>query len=114
MSGLRQGWLVALREMRERSRSRGFRSGLAVMLLVVVVVIVVPAMLKTGPGAKDVGVTGAIPDELPRAISGQGDTVGMTVRVHRFDEVAAGYARSQVLFWRRYIAVSSTPPPHAS
>jgi ABC-2 type transport system permease protein len=90
MSGLQQGWLVALREMRERSRSRGFRAGLAVMLLVVVAVIVVPAMLDTGAGTKDVGVTGAIPDELPRAISGQGDAVGMTVRVHRIDEVAAG------------------------
>jgi ABC-2 type transport system permease protein len=90
MSGLRQGWLVALREMRERSRSRGFRAGLAVMLLVVVAVIVVPAMLDTGPGARDVGVTGAIPAELPRAISGQGATVAMTVRVHRFGDVAAG------------------------
>ena len=28
MSGLRQGWLVALRELRERSRSGGFRAGL--------------------------------------------------------------------------------------
>jgi ABC-2 type transport system permease protein len=90
MSGLRQGWLVALRELRERSRSRGFRAGLAVMLLVVVAVIAVPAMLDTGPGAKDVGVTGAIPNELPRAISSQGDSVAMTVRVRRFDDVAAG------------------------
>ena len=65
MSGLRQGWLVALREMRERSRSRGFRAGLAVMLLVVVAVIVVPAMLDTGAGTKDVGLTGAVPAELP-------------------------------------------------
>jgi ABC-2 type transport system permease protein len=90
MSGLRQGWLVALRELRERSRSRGFRAGLAVMLLVVVAVIVVPAMLDTGPGTRDVGVTGAIPAELPQTIAGQGDTVGMTVRVHRLDGVAAG------------------------
>jgi ABC-2 type transport system permease protein len=90
MSGLRQGWLVARRELRERSRSPGFRAGLAVMLLVVVAVIVVPAMLDTGPGTRDVGVTGAIPAELPRAISGKGDSVAMTVRVHRFDEVAAG------------------------
>jgi ABC-2 type transport system permease protein len=90
MSGLRQGWLVAVRELRERSRSRGFRAGLAVMLLVVVAVIVVPAMLDTGPGTKDVGVTGAIPAELAGAIAGQGDSVAMTVRVRRFDEVAAG------------------------
>jgi ABC-2 type transport system permease protein len=90
MSGLRQGWLVALRELRERSRSSGFRAGLAVMLLVVVAVIVVPAMLDSGPGTRDVGVTGAIPAELPRAIADQGDSVAMTVRVHRFDDMAAG------------------------
>jgi len=90
MNGLRQGWLVALREMRERSRSRGFRAGLALMLLVVVGMIVVPTMLDTGARTKDVGLTGAIPDELTRAIADQGDAVGTTVRVHRYDDVAAG------------------------
>jgi ABC-2 type transport system permease protein len=90
MSGLRQGWLVALRELRERSRSRGFRAGLAVMLLAVVAAIAVPAILDTGPGTKDVGLAGAVPAELPGAIAGHGDTVAMTVRVHRFNDVAAG------------------------
>ena len=90
MSGLRQGWLVALREMRERSRSPGFRAGLAVMLLVVVAAIVVPVMVDTVPGTRDVGLTGAVPGDLPRAIAGHGDTVAMTVRVHRFDDLAAG------------------------
>jgi ABC-2 type transport system permease protein len=60
------------------------------MLLVVVAVIVVPAMLDSGPEARDVGVTGAIPAELPRAIADQGDSAAMTVRVHRFDNLAAG------------------------
>ena len=36
MNGLRQAWLVALREIRERSRSARFRAGLIVMLVVVV------------------------------------------------------------------------------
>ena len=66
MNGLRQGWLVAVREMRERSRSRAFRASLVVMLLVVVGVIVVPAMLDSGAAApEDVGLTGAVPTELP-------------------------------------------------
>ncbi|HEX4983647.1 MAG TPA: ABC transporter permease [Ilumatobacteraceae bacterium] len=90
MNGVRQGWLVAVREMRERSRSRGFRAGLALMLLVVVGMIVVPTMIDTGARAKDVGLTGAIPDELTRAISDQGEAVGTTVRMHRYDDVAAG------------------------
>ncbi|MGZ4595025.1 MAG: ABC transporter permease [Actinomycetes bacterium] len=90
MSGVDQVWLVALREMRERSRSRGFRAGLVVMLVVVLAAILVPAMLDTGAGTKDVGVTGATPAELPRAISRQGDAAGTTVRVHRYDAVSAG------------------------
>ena len=90
MSGLRQGWLVALREMRERSRSRGFRAGLVVMLLVVVAMIVVPAMLDTGPGPRTSGSPAAIPAELPRPSPDKATTVDVTVRVHRFDDVAAG------------------------
>jgi ABC-2 type transport system permease protein len=90
MTGVRQAWLVALREGRERSRSRGFQAGLVVMLVVVVALIVVPAMLDTGGGTKDVGLAGAVPGELSSAIRGQGDAIGTTVRVHRYDDVAAG------------------------
>ena len=90
MNDLRQGWLVAVREMRERSRSRGFRAGLIVMLLVVVGMIVVPAMVDIGGGTKDVGLTGAIPSELSQAISDHGDAVGTTVRIHTYDDVATG------------------------
>jgi ABC-2 type transport system permease protein len=90
MSGLRQGWLVAVREMRERSRSRAFRASLLLMVLVVAGVIVLPAMLKTDGGTKDVGVTGSIPAELPRAIQAQSDAVSTETRVHRYDTVAAG------------------------
>jgi len=90
VNGIRQGWLVAVREMRERSRSRGFRASLMVMLLVVVGVIMIPAMLSTGGGAKDVGLTGSVSNALPRAIQEQGDAVGTRVRLHRYDDVAAG------------------------
>jgi ABC-2 type transport system permease protein len=76
--------------MRERSRSRGFRAAMIAMLVVVVGMIVVPAMIDTGPGTKDVGVTGAVPDELARTISDQGEAVGTTVRVHRYDDLATG------------------------
>lgn len=92
MNGVRQGWLVAAREMRERSRSRAFRASLVLMILAVVGVIVVPAMLKTSGGTKDVGLTGAVPNELPRAIQDQSDAVGTTARVHRYDSLAAGEA----------------------
>ena len=45
MTGVRQAWLVALREVRERARSRAFLAGLVIMLAVVVGMIAVPAML---------------------------------------------------------------------
>ena len=92
MSGLQQAWLVAVREMRERSRSRAFRASLGVMLLVVLAVIVVPALLDGNEGALDVGLTGDVPEELPRAIGEQSEVVGETVDVHRYDDVAAGEA----------------------
>lgn len=90
MTGLRQTWLVALREMRERSRSSAFRAGLAIMLLVVVAAVVVPTMLDDGMVTRDVGVTGTIPEELPRAMVDHAEAVDVTVRVHRYDEASAG------------------------
>ena len=76
--------------MRERSRSRAFRRlagrddrrrgrrDRAARLL------------DTGGGTKDVGLTGATPGELTAAIQAQGDAVGTTARIHRYDSVAAG------------------------
>jgi ABC-2 type transport system permease protein len=90
MSDLQQGWLVAVREMRERSRSRAFRASLVVMLLVVLAVIVVPSLLGSDGGRLEVGLTGAVPEELPRAIGDQGEAMGQTVDVRRYADVAAG------------------------
>jgi ABC-2 type transport system permease protein len=91
VSGLRQGWLVAQRELRERSRSKAFLAGLALMLVVVVAAIVVPDVVgDAGPVTRDVGVTGATPEGLPRAIVEQGEAVEVTVRVHHYDDEASG------------------------
>ena len=90
MTGIRQAWLVALREMRERSRSRGFQAGLVAMLVAVIAIIALPAMLDTGRSARDVGLTGAVPSELSTAIRDQGDVTGTTVRVHQYRDLTAG------------------------
>jgi ABC-2 type transport system permease protein len=90
VTGLRQSWLVALREMRERSRSSAFRAGLAIMLLVVVAAVVVPAVIDDGRVTRDVGVTGTVPEELPRTMVDHAEAVDVTVRVHRFDGVSTG------------------------
>ncbi len=90
MNNVQQIWLVATREMRERSRSRAFRASLVLMIVVVVGVIVLPALLKSSGGTKDIGLAGSVPTELPNTITAQGDTVGTTARIHRYDTVAAG------------------------
>jgi ABC-2 type transport system permease protein len=90
MSGLRQGWLVALREMRERGRSRAFLASVAVMIIAVVGAIALPALLDTDDGPRDIGLTGAVPAALPGAISAQGHAVGTDTRIHRYDDRAEG------------------------
>ena len=90
MNGVRQIWLVAVREMRERGRSRAFRISLAIMILVVIGMIIVPALIDTSGGSKDVGLAGTVPGDLSQTIVDQGTAVGTTTRVQHFDTLAAG------------------------
>lgn len=91
MSGFRQGWLVAQREMRERSRSKAFLAGLGFMVVVVVAAIVVPGLVEeSGPVTRDVGVTGATPEGLSPAMVEQGEAVDVTVRVRQYEDEQAG------------------------
>lgn len=90
MNGMRQAWLVAGREVRERSRSKAFRISVAIMVLVVVGVIVLPSMIESNGGTKDVGLTGVVPSELPVAIEAQAKAVGVTATIHRYDNQPAG------------------------
>jgi ABC-2 type transport system permease protein len=88
--GAQQARLVAVREMRQRSRSRSFQAALVVMLVLVVGMIAVPATIDTTGRTRDVGLTGAFPDQLPQAIRDQGDAVDTTIRIHAYGDVAAG------------------------
>ena len=90
MNGLRQGWLVAVREMRERSRTRGFRASMLVTILIVVAVIVVPAVLESTGGTRDIGLTGSIPGGLPVVIRAQADAVDLKAELHRYETAAVG------------------------
>lgn len=89
MTAIGQGWQVARREMRERSRSRGFRIGFVLMLLVVVVMVVVPGLLDTAE-TRNVGVAGTTSPLVERALVDRGSSGKVTVHPVRFDSVAAG------------------------
>jgi ABC-2 type transport system permease protein len=89
MNGLRQGWLVARREMRERGRSRGFRLSLVLMIVAVAAALIVPALLKRSSD-RNVGLTGSVTPTLAATIVGQAHAVGITARIHRYESLAAG------------------------
>jgi ABC-2 type transport system permease protein len=90
MNGVRQGWLVAKREIGERSRSRAFLASLALMAVTVAAVLIIPALLKPGGGAKDIGLTGPASPALAATIGQQAHAAGVTARVHRYASLAAG------------------------
>ncbi|HTN80479.1 MAG TPA: hypothetical protein VMK16_12450, partial [Acidimicrobiales bacterium] len=92
MSTTRQTWLVAVREIRERSRSRAFRVSLVLMIVIVVGAIVVPSLVESSAGTKDVGIVGTSPQELPQAIQTQAEAVGSKARIHEYSSVDEGEA----------------------
>jgi ABC-2 type transport system permease protein len=93
MTGFDAVRLVAMREVRERLRSKMFRSSSAVSLLVVLGVAIVPSLLSDGdPTTYDVGVVGAasapLADRLQKAV----DQLGEDARVNRRDVADAAAA----------------------
>ena len=89
MTGMRQGWLVAKREMRERSRSRAYQASVVLMIVLVAATVILPGLLGPG-GAKDVGLTGPAPPALAATIHEQAHAAGFTARVHRYASLPAG------------------------
>jgi ABC-2 type transport system permease protein len=92
VNGVRQAWLVADRELRERGRSRVFLISVLLMLVGVAGAIILPALLDGGPETKDVGITGTAPAGLAPALQAQGEAVDTTIRAHRYDTQADGEA----------------------
>jgi ABC-2 type transport system permease protein len=87
-----QSWLVARRELREGSRSRGLWVGTAMMLVIVVAAIVVPALIDDEAPAYDVGLSGVVPAGLVDSMIAHGSAVDATVTVHQFDDRMDGEA----------------------
>ena len=90
MNAANQGWLIARREIRERARSRGFRISVLLMLIVVVAIVLIPTMLDTTDTTKNVGITGATSQVTQQALSREGGSGDLTLRLRPFDTAAAG------------------------
>jgi len=90
VNGARQSWLVAKRELRERSRSRAFLASVVLMVVTVAAMLIIPAMLQPGGSTRDVGITGRAPAALAATIAGQAHAAGLTTRIHRYAHLAAG------------------------
>ena len=88
MTGMRQAWLVARREMRERARSRGFRASVVFLVTGVAAMLILPVLLRPG-SARDVGITGPVPAALTVTITQQAHTAAITARVRPYATVAA-------------------------
>jgi ABC-2 type transport system permease protein len=88
MTGARQAWLVARREMRERSRSRAFQASVVFLIIGVAAMLILPALLKPS-STRDVGVTGPAPTALAATIAGQAQAAGITARLHPYASLAA-------------------------
>ena len=89
MNGVRQGWLVARREMRERSRSRAFQASVLLMIVGAVAVLILPALLKPG-STRDIGITGSAPAALASTIAQQAHATGITALTPAYASLAAG------------------------
>ncbi len=90
MNGWRQGWLVARREMRERTRTRAFWVSVVLMVLAVASINVLPAVVVKGGSTKHVGLAGTVPRELAATVQAQGRATGYTLVVDRYATAAAG------------------------
>jgi ABC-2 type transport system permease protein len=87
---MRQGLLVARREVRERARSRGFRISTLLMVLVAVAIIVLPGLIDTDDSTSRVGIAGQTSSSFERALSGQAASSDSTIHLRHYDSVAAG------------------------
>jgi len=89
MNGVWQAWLVARREMRERSRSRAFQASVVVLIVGVAAMLILPALLEPS-STRDIGITGPAPTALAATVAQQAQAGGITARIHPYASVAAG------------------------
>jgi ABC-2 type transport system permease protein len=89
VEGWRRIWIVALRELRERGRSRGVLISTAVAVLLVVAAILLPSLI-TPSTTSSVGLAGTVPPGTAGVLTAQAAAADRTIDVRRFASVAEG------------------------
>ena len=77
--GARRIWIVAVREIRERARTRAFQLSTVVSVLAVVALVVLPSMLSPGPTTYHVGLAGTVATGTADALTAQAKTADARV-----------------------------------
>ncbi len=77
----RDTWLIARRELEERSRAKSFRITTAIMILAVAAAVVIPAIVSHHPRIVKVGLLGASDPALGQAAIAAGRVTGNRVQV---------------------------------
>ena len=91
MTGLRAAWLVARRELRERSRSRAYRITTLVLIVAVVAAIVLPAIIDGDDGVTyELGVVGDLDSDFVPTLKVLAGAVGAEISITEFSAVADG------------------------
>lgn len=87
---LRRIAVVALRELRERGRTKAFQLSTLLAVVAVVALVVLPSVLSGGMASYHVGVTGTVPPGTAPALTAQASAGGAHLEVTTYPTRAAG------------------------
>jgi ABC-2 type transport system permease protein len=88
--GVRRISVVALREIRERGRTRAFQLSTLAAVVAVVAIIVLPSVLARGTDTYRVGVTGATASQTTQVLLAQSKASADRVEAHSYGNLPAG------------------------
>ncbi len=88
--GLQRTWVMAARELRERSRTRAFRFSTLLAVLAVIALVVVPSLSAGDTKTYRVGLAGVVVDGTIDALAAQANAADKRVRTTTYDTVSSG------------------------
>jgi ABC-2 type transport system permease protein len=87
--GWRRTWIIALREIRERGRSRAYRISTVLGVLLVIALVLIPSLIEKST-TYHVGITGTIPSGTVTALEAQARAVDHQLETTQYATLADG------------------------